>query len=165
MDRDTIRLAGILKRAHEEKGTSFVERYQNCNVFNDGAFEVFTEKATKKEETLFMEHGKPLIFGANNDKGVKLDGFKPVIVNVADVSANDLWIHDERDGMKATLLTRFFDDPKKAGHLPRPFGIFYIEDKPCYEDAMISQITETKKSRGDGDLDALLRGRETWTIN
>lgn len=165
MDRDPIHLRGILKRAHEHTGTSFVEIYQNCNVFNDGAFEIFTEKATKKVETLFIEHGKPLIFGANNEKGIKLDGFKPVIVNLADVSANDLWIHDERDSMKATLLTRFFDNPKKEGHLPRPFGIFYVEDKPTYEDALISQITEAKKSRGEGDLDALLRGRETWTIN
>ncbi|MBI4930541.1 MAG: 2-oxoacid:ferredoxin oxidoreductase subunit beta [Bacteroidetes bacterium] len=165
MDRDPIHLRTILKRAHEHHGTSFVEIYQNCNVFNDGAFEVFTEKASKKEETIFMEHGKPLIFGTNNDKGVKLDGFKPVIVNVADVSANDLWIHDERDEMKATLLTRFFDDPKKEGHLPRPFGIFYIEDRTIYEDAMTAQINETKKSRGEGDLDTLLRGRETWTIN
>lgn len=165
MDRDPVHLRTILKRAYEHKGTSFVEIYQNCNVFNDGAFEVFTEKASKKDETLFMEHGKPLIFGANNEKGVKLDGFKPVIVNIADVSANDLWIHDERDEMKATLLTRFFDDPKKAGHLPRPFGIFYVEDKPTYEDAMSAQIADTIKARGEGDLDALLRGRETWTIN
>lgn len=165
MDRDPVHLRGILKRAHEHKGTSFVEIYQNCNVFNDGAFEVFTEKASKKDETLFMEHGKPLIFGANNEKGVKLDGFKPMIVNVADVSANDLWIHDERDEMKATLLTRFFDDPKKAGHMPRPFGIFLIQDKPTYEEAMSAQIADTIKARGEGDLDALLKGRETWTIN
>jgi len=165
MDRDPIHQRTLFKRAHEHHGTSFVEVYQNCNVFNDGAFEIFTEKSSKKEETLFIEHGKPLIFGTNNEKGVKLDGFKPVIVNVADVSANDLWIHDERDEMKATLLTRFFDDPKKAGHLPRPFGIFYIEDKPTYEDAMTHQIAETKKLRGEGDLDALLRGGATWTIN
>lgn len=165
MDRDPIHLRGILKRAHEHKGTSFVEIYQNCNVFNDGAFEVFTEKATKKQETLFMEHGKPLIFGTNAEKGVKLDGFKPVIVNVSDVSPSDLWIHDERDEMKATLLSRFFDDPKKGDHLPRPFGIFLIQDKPTYEDGMSAQIAEVRKARGEGDLDALLKGRETWTIN
>ena len=165
MDRDPIHLRTILKRAHEHHGTSFMEIYQNCNVFNDGAFEIFTEKASKKEETLMLEHGKPLIFGATGEKGIKLDGFKPVVVNVADVSPNDLWIHDERDEMKATLLTRFFDDPKKEGHLPRPFGIFLIQDRPVYEDMMSSQIAETTKARGEGDLDTLLRGRETWTIN
>ena len=88
-----------------------------------------------------------------------------MIVNVADVSANDLWIHDERDEMKATLLTRFFDDPKKAAHLPRPFGIFLIQDKPTYEESMNAQIADIIKAKGEGDLDALLRGRETWTIN
>jgi 2-oxoglutarate/2-oxoacid ferredoxin oxidoreductase subunit beta len=165
MDRDPLHLRTILKRAHEHTGTSFVEIYQNCNVFNDGAFEVFTEKASKKEETIFIENGKPLVFGANNDKGIKLDGFKPTIVNVADVSANDLWIHDEKDEMKATLLTRFFDDPKQAGHLPRPFGIFYIEDRPTYEDAMNAQLKEAQQTRGEGDLDALLRGKENWMIN
>jgi len=165
MDRAPIHLRTILKRAQEHTGTSFVEIYQNCNVFNDGAFEVFTEKSSKKAETLFMEHGKPLVFGTNNEKGIKLDGFKPIVVNIADVSANDLWIHDERDEMKATLLTRFFDDPQKAGHLPRPFGIFYIEERPTYEEAMAFQLTEAKKVRGDGDLDALLRGKENWVIN
>lgn len=165
MDRDPIHLRTILKRAHEHHGTSFVEIYQNCNVFNDGAFEIFTEKSSKKDETLFMEHGKPLIFGQNQEKGIKLDGFKPVIVNVSDVSANDLWIHDERDEMKATLLTRFFDNPKKEGHLPRPFGIFYVEDRTVYEDALTNQIADMKRAKGEGDLDALLRGRETWTIN
>ncbi len=165
MDRDPIHQRTLFKRAHEHHGTSFVEIYQNCNVFNDGAFEIFTEKSSKKEETLFIEHGKPLIFGQNQEKGVKLDGFKPVIVNVSETSANDLWIHDERDEMKATLLTRFFDDPKKEGHLPRPFGIFYVEDRTAYEDAMTAQIDETKKSRGEGDVDALLKGRSTWTIN
>ncbi len=165
MDRDPIHLRTMLKRSHEHTGTSFLEIYQNCNIFNDGAFEVFTEKASKKEETLMLEHGKPLIFGANNDKGIKLDGFKPVVVNVADVSANDLWIHDERDIMKATLLTRFFDDPKKAEHMPRPFGVFLVQDKTTYEVAMEAQVADAIKTRGEGDLDALLRGRETWTIN
>lgn len=166
MDRDPVHLREILKRSHKHKGTSLVEIYQNCNVFNDAAFEVFTEKSTKKLETLFIEDGKPLIFGTNNDKGIKLDGFKPVIVdlNESNVSANDLWIHDEKDRAKASLLVRFFDDPKVEGHLPRPFGIFYTEDRVCYEDAMQTQIDEIIKSRGKGDLDELLKGKNTWTI-
>lgn len=165
MDRDPVHLRGILKRAHEHKGTSFVEIYQNCNIFNDGAFEVFTEKSSKKAETLFIEHGKPLIFGINNDKGIKLDGFKPTIVNLSDVSANDLWIHDEGDEIKAAILTRFFDDPKKPEHMPRPFGIFYVEDRPTYEDVVANQITQTINSKGKGKLEDLLKGKETWTIN
>jgi 2-oxoglutarate/2-oxoacid ferredoxin oxidoreductase subunit beta len=168
MDRDPKHLQAILKRANAHKGASFVEIYQNCNVFNDGAFEVFTEKASKKKETLFMEHGKPLVFGENNELGVRLDGFSPVVVNLGEgASASDLWIHDERDRVKAGILARFFDNPRAASehHLPRPFGIFYVEDRPCYEEKLAEQITNMRAKRGEGDLDALLRGRETWTIS
>ena len=113
--------------------------------FNDGAFEVFTEKSSKKNETLFMESGKPLIFGDNSDKGIKLDGFTPVVVSLTDgVSANDCWIHDETDRVKAGILSRFFDNPKNENHLPRPFGVFYTEDRGRYEDKMQQQITDAK---------------------
>lgn len=166
MDRDPKHLQNILRRAHAHKGASLVEIYQNCNVFNDGAFEVFTDKGSKKNETLFMEHGKPLIFGENAEKGIRLDGFTPVIVEIGNgVSANDLWIHDEKDRVKSSILTRFFDNPSTPGHLPRPFGVFYVEDRPRYEDGMQKQIDEMTAKRGKGDLDALLRGKETWTVN
>jgi 2-oxoglutarate ferredoxin oxidoreductase subunit beta len=166
MDRDPKHLQMILRRSHEHKGASFVEIYQNCNVFNDGAFETYTEKKSKKNETLFMEHGKPLIFGDNNDKGIRLDGFTPVVADLtAGVSADDLWVHDEHDRVKAGILSRFFDSPEKEGHLPRPFGVFYVENRVCYEDRLIQQIASAKSGKGEGDLDALLRGRETWVIN
>jgi 2-oxoglutarate ferredoxin oxidoreductase subunit beta len=166
MDRDPKHLQSILRRANEHKGASFVEIYQNCNVFNDGAFEVFTEKSSKKNETLFMENGKPLIFGENNDKGIRLDGFSPVIVDLnGGASPNDLWIHDETDRVKAGILSRFFDNPKKENHLPRPFGVFYTEERYCYEDRMLDQINQSEGKKGKGNLDALLRGKETWTIN
>jgi 2-oxoglutarate ferredoxin oxidoreductase subunit beta len=166
MDRDPKHLQAILRRANEHKGASFVEIYQNCNVFNDGAFEVYTEKSSKKNETLFMESGKPLVFGDNNDKGIQLDGFTPVVVDLnSGISPNDLWIHDERDRVKAGILSRFFDNPKNEKHLPRPFGLFYVEDRYCYEDKMTQQIEDARKKKGSGDLDALLRGKETWTIN
>ncbi|MFM7176095.1 MAG: 2-oxoacid:ferredoxin oxidoreductase subunit beta [Bacteroidota bacterium] len=165
MDRDPVHLKEILRRAHKHTGTSFVEIYQNCNVFNDGAFEIFTDKETKKIETLFVEHGKPLVFGQNGEKGIKLDGFKPVVVDMANHSANDLWIHDETDRLKASMLSRFFDNPRKGGeHLPRPFGVFYVEDRPCYEDGMKAQIENIITSKGSGDLDKLLRGRDVWEI-
>ncbi|MBK7388444.1 MAG: 2-oxoacid:ferredoxin oxidoreductase subunit beta [Bacteroidetes bacterium] len=167
MDRDPVHLKDILRRAHAHLGTSFVEIYQNCNVFNDGAFEIFTDKETKKLETLFVENGKPLVFGANSDKGVKLDGFKPVIVNLAEGhSANDLWIHDETDRVKAGILSRFFDNPKKGGdHFPRPFGVFYTEQRACYEDGLNAQIAAALAQKGEGDLDKLLKGRDVWEIH
>ncbi len=164
MDRDPIHLRDVLKRAHQHKGTSMVEIYQNCNVFNDGAFEVFTEKGTKKINTLFVEQGKPLLFGESGSKGIKLDGFKPVIVDLATVSANDLWIHDETDQVKANILVRFFDNPATNDALPRPFGVFYKENRFCYEDALNAQIQEAISAKGKGDLDVIIRGKNTWTI-
>ena len=125
MDRDPKHLQEMLLRSNAHNGTSFLEIYQNCNIFNDGAFEIFTEKATKSIETIFLEHGKPLLFGANKEKGIKLDGFKPVIVDLNNgVSADDCWLHDEHDFYKAQILVRMFDDPRIEGHLPRPFGVF-----------------------------------------
>ncbi|HRE39064.1 MAG TPA: 2-oxoacid:ferredoxin oxidoreductase subunit beta, partial [Chitinophagaceae bacterium] len=126
MDRDPKHMQTMLLRANAHKGASFLEIYQNCNIFNDGAFEIFTEKGTKAQETIFLEHGKPLVFGANGEKGIKLDGFRPVVVELNNGhSTDDLWVHDEKDIYKAQILTRIFDDPHKEGHLPRPFGVFY----------------------------------------
>ena len=165
MDRDPKHLQSMLLRANQHKGTSFLEIYQNCNIFNDGAFEIFTEKGTKPQETVFLEHGKPLVFGAGNDKGIKLDGFKPVVVDFNNgASADDCWVHDEKDIYKAQILTRIFDNPRKEGHLPRPFGVFYENNRPCYEDMMDMQI-ETAKAKKPADLDRILRGGEVWTIN
>jgi 2-oxoglutarate ferredoxin oxidoreductase subunit beta len=165
MDRDPKHLQEMLLRCNAHKGTSFLEIYQNCNIFNDGAFEVFTEKSSKGEETLFLEQGKPLVFGANRDKGIKLDGFHPVVVNLAEgASMDDLWVHDEKDFYKAQILVRMFDNPRKEQHQPRPFGVFYETDRPCYEDEMADQIQQLIASKGKGDLDKLLRGNETWTI-
>ncbi|MFT4526816.1 MAG: 2-oxoglutarate ferredoxin oxidoreductase subunit beta, partial [Bacteroidia bacterium] len=152
-----------LTEANKHQGTSMVEIYQNCNVFNDGAFFGMTDKDTKAEQTVFVEHGKPMIF-ANGSKGIKLDGFKPVVVSMDDHSEEDLWIHDQFDRAKANVIARFFGDPTLEGNMPRPFGIFYQEDRPCYEDTLIAQIDEAKES-GLGNLDSLLKGNNTWVID
>jgi 2-oxoglutarate ferredoxin oxidoreductase subunit beta len=165
MDRDPIHLRTILKRANDHKGTSLVEIYQNCNVFNDGAFEVYTDKKTKADETLFLEHGKPLVFGSENDKGIVIDGFTPRVVSINEVSANDLWIHDERDRVKSNILSRFFDEVSNLEHFPRPFGVFYSEDRFCYEDAFNAQIEESIRLKGEGNLDKLLSGNNTWKVD
>jgi 2-oxoglutarate ferredoxin oxidoreductase subunit beta len=166
MDRDPKHLQAMLTRSYQHKGASFLEIYQNCNIFNDGAFEIFTEKSTKAEEALFLEHGKPLVFGTAQNKGIKLDGLRPVVVELGnDVTTEDLWIHDENDFYKAQVLVRMFDDPQKSGdHFPRPFGVFFETERACYEDVMEMQIEETITSKGEGDLDKLLRGREVWEI-
>jgi len=167
MDRDPKHLQAMLLRTHQHKGASFLEIYQNCNIFNDGAFEVFTEKSSKMQEVLFLEQGKPLTFGVDNKKGIILDGLKPKVVNLEEenISENDLWIHDEHDFYKAQILVRMFDDPRIEGHFPRPFGVFYQANRACYEEVMAQQIEETIASKGKGNLDKLLRGKEVWQIN
>lgn len=166
MDRDPKHLQQMLIRANQHKGSSFLEIYQNCNIFNDGAFEIFTEKGSKLEETIFLEQGQPLIFGANRNKGIKLDGFRPIAVEIGDqYSVDDLWVHDEKDFYKAQILVRMFDNPGSVGHLPRPFGVFYETDRPCYEEMLNMQIEEVISTKGPGSLDKLLRGNETWKIS
>ncbi len=165
MDRDPKHLQQMLLRAQAHKGASFLEIYQNCNIFNDGAFEIFTEKSSKPQEVVFLEHGQPLLFGENKQRGIRLDGFTPVVVDANQVAADELWIHDEKDFGKAQILSRMFDNPTADGHLPRPFGVFFETERACYEDVMSMQIEEAIALKGEGNLDALLRGKETWTIS
>lgn len=165
LDRDPKHLQAMLLRSHAHHGASFLEIYQNCNIFNDGAFEVFTDKKTRSDEVLVLEQGQPLIFGANNNMGIKLDGYKPKLVSLEEGhSADDLWIHDEKDFFKAQILTRFFDNPTAEGHLPRPIGVFFETERPTYEEGLNLQVEDAIARKGAGDLDLLLRGKETWVI-
>ncbi|NTV82401.1 MAG: 2-oxoacid:ferredoxin oxidoreductase subunit beta [Chlorobaculum sp.] len=167
MDRDGKMMKEIFKRAHAHKGTSIVEIYQNCPIFNDGAFGPFTDKERKADTTLFLEQGQPLVFGSNGSKGIRLDGFKPTVIDLeaSSISKDDLWIHDENDLIKANILSRFFDDPNSTEEfLPRPFGIFYVEDRFTYEAALDAQIDKAQE-KGEGTLEELLAGNSTWTIN
>jgi 2-oxoglutarate ferredoxin oxidoreductase subunit beta len=164
MDRDPKHLQEMLKRAHEHKGTSFLEIYQNCNIFNDGAFFGFTEKETKKRTTIFVEHGKPLVFGQDDELGIRLNGTTPEIVKIGDrYGLEDLWIHDEKDPIRANILIRMESlFPEKQ--FPKAFGVFYKTPRSTYEVMLQQQIDNAIKKNGTGDLDALIAGNETWTI-
>ncbi|MBK6507928.1 MAG: 2-oxoacid:ferredoxin oxidoreductase subunit beta [Ignavibacteria bacterium] len=167
LDRDPKHMQAVLRQAHKHKGASFVEIYQNCPVFNDGAFFVFSEKETKKEEALHVEHDKPLVFGANSDKGIKLDGFQPKVVDLSNGSnsVNDLWIHDEKDKVKAGILAGFTDlNHYTEYHLPRPFGVLYSVDRPTYEVQMANQIEAVMQKKGKTPLNEILSGDKTWEI-
>ena len=165
MDRDPKHLQDMLLRSYGHKGSSFLEIYQNCNIFNDGAFEAFTDKTSKPVQTLFLEQDKPLLFGVNKELGIRLDGFKPTIIDLTKgFSVDDCWIHDENDFYKAQILVRMFDDPAIEGHLPRPFGVFFKKDRPCYETQMNEQIEHVLQTKGKGNLDKLISGKEIWTI-
>jgi len=160
LDRDPVHLREVLLRAQQHKGSSFVEIYQNCNIFNDGAFEIFTEKETKSDHTLVLQQGQPLIFGKNMDRGIRLNGTKPEIVDLnGGFTASDLWIHDEKDPFKAYMLSRFFDHT-----FPRPLGVLYSENRPCYEEVLEEQIKYAIQTKGKGSIQDLLKQGMTWTV-
>lgn len=162
LDRDPKHMQSVIRRAAIHKGTAFMEIYQNCNVFNDGAFFTYTEKETKDDNLVFLEHGKPMIFGKEKDKGIKLDGFTPTVVSLADgkYSINDLIVHDEKDTMLSFILARMSSLPQ----LPRPVGVVYAVERPLYEVEMARQIHQAVQKQGAGELEKLLNHGETWTV-
>lgn len=160
MDRDPKHQQEIYKRAYDHKGCSLVEIYQNCNVFNDGAFEVFTEKSTKAVNGLFLEHGKPLVFN-NGTKGIVLDGIIPKVVDIVDNKVDHLWLHDETDAIKAYILSRFFDDDD----FPRPFGILYCnKNRPTFDDEINHQIQSKRLEDKKAAFNNLLRSNNSWVV-
>jgi 2-oxoglutarate ferredoxin oxidoreductase subunit beta len=162
LDRDAKHMQYVIKRAAEHRGTAFNEIYQNCVVFNDGAFYTYTEKDTKDENVLFLEHGKPMIFGKNKEKGLRLDGFTPKVVSLTDgkYSSDDLMVHNEKDTMLSFILARM----SSVAGLPHPVGVIYAVERPLYEAELTRQINDAVKKRGEGDLQKLLNHGETWTI-
>lgn len=168
MDRDPKHLKEMLLRTNQHQGTSMLEIYQNCIVFNDGAFELFTDKKSRPREAIYLEQGQPLIFGSDHDKGIRLDGLKPEVVSLNDgsYSKEDLWIHDEEDRTKAYLLSRFFDQTPSGDehHLPRPFGVLYAVNRVCYDEGVKNQMDDVIERKGVGKLDELLSGSETWVV-
>ncbi len=162
IDVNIKHLGATLTRAAAHHGTSFVEVYQNCNVFNDGAFSYATDRETKAETTLELEHNKPLIFGKNRDKGIRLNGMNPEVVELGKgISEDDLLFHDEkaREPSLAYLLSRM-----RHPEFPEPIGIFRAVDAPCYDEQLNQQITDARKQQGEGDLDKLFHGGETWSV-
>lgn len=163
MDRDPKHLQEIVRRVEKHHGSAFVEIYQNCLVFNDAAFFQYTEKETRDDNVVYLEHGKPLVFGKNKEKGVRLNGFTPEVVDITNgkYSTGDLLVHDEQDSTLAFILANMIHNPA----LPRPMGVFLAQDHTTFEDAMQSQIAKAKAKKGEGDLQKLLDGEETWVIS
>jgi 2-oxoglutarate ferredoxin oxidoreductase subunit beta len=155
-------LGEVLKRAAEHKGAAFVEIYQNCNVFNDGAWDYATDKATKADTIIEIENGKPLIFGKNKDKGIRLNGTEPEIVELGKgISADDLLFHNEKapEPTLAYLLSRM-----RHPEFPEPIGVFRDIDAPKYDVELNRQIELARAKKGEGDLNALFNSGETWTV-
>ncbi len=155
-------LGEILRRAAEHKGTSFVEVYQNCNVFNDGAWSYATDKESKADTVVEIEHGKPLIFGKNRNKGIRLNGTEPEVVELGKgVTEDDLLFHDEKspEPTLAYLLSRM-----RYPEFPEPIGVFRNVESPVYDGLLNDQIGQARSARGEGDLDKLFNSGDTWVV-
>jgi 2-oxoglutarate ferredoxin oxidoreductase subunit beta len=161
IDMDIKHLEYVLERAAKHVGTAFVEIYQNCNIFNDGAYNYATDKTTKSDTTVYLEHGKPLIFGKDGSKGIRLHGMSPEIVDTKLVKADDLLIHDEKaaEPSLAFLLSRM-----RYPDFPEPLGVFRAIESPQYGTIVRQQNEQAIAKQGEGDLQKLLTGDETWTV-
>ncbi len=164
VDTDTQHLTHILERAAKHQGTSFVEIYQNCNIFNDGAFESFTAREVRSDRMIALEHGKPLVFGKERDKGIRLRGLHPEVVTIGKdgVAAADLLVHDEgaKEPTLAYLLSRL-----TYPEYPVPVGVFYSVERPCLEDLVEKQSIQATAKLGAGSLERLLKSGATWTVS
>jgi 2-oxoglutarate ferredoxin oxidoreductase subunit beta len=165
LDRDVKHLQAMIKRAAEHKGLAFVEIYQNCVIYNDGAFDIYTNKETKDDHTLYLQHAKPMLFGKNKEKGIKLDGTKLKVINIneSDNSINDVLVHDEFDEspLYATLLAFMAEN----SDLPTPVGVFRQVFRLTYDEGVENQIAHIKAKKGEGDLEKFLFSANTWEVN
>jgi 2-oxoglutarate ferredoxin oxidoreductase subunit beta len=161
-DMDRHHMMDTLRRAHAHKGTAFVEIYQNCNVFNDGAFETITAKPNREDMLIPLVHGQPIRFGPEGSKGVVMgaDG-RLRIEDVAVVGEDAILVHDERDGGGlAFMLSRLASGPT----MPTPVGVFRAVDAPEYGEGVSQQLAAAQAKDGPADLAALLRSGATWTV-
>ena len=161
IDIEQKHMASVFQAAAEHQGTSFVEIYQNCNIFNDGAFSDLTEKDTKEETQLILEHEKPMIFGVDQKKGLILEGATFKVVKIGkNYNTDDVIKHNMYDKNLAMLLSEITYIPE----LPVPIGILYKENKPTYEQMMTEQIKEAIDLKGKGDLEKLIIGTNSWLV-
>ena len=163
VDTHTEHLQETLERAGQHHGSAFIEVLQNCNIFNDGAFRDFTERDVRDDRMLMLEHGKPMVFGKERDKGIRLNGIHPEIVQLGDgVSEEDLLVHDEEaeDPYLAYMLSRMW-----WPQFPVPVGVLRRVSRPTHDQLAIGQIEDAITRQGTGDLEELLVGGETWVVD
>jgi 2-oxoglutarate ferredoxin oxidoreductase subunit beta len=162
-DMDRKHMMETFRRAYEHRGAALVEVYQNCNVFNDGAFDAVTSKENRLNMLVPLEHGKPVRFGPNSEKGVMLDGHgSAVVVDVAEVGEERLVVHDEtrQDPSYAFALSRLANGP----YSPTPIGVFRAVERPDYASLVQAQLVDAAARKGPGDLASLLRSGTTWQV-
>jgi len=163
VDTTTEHLQHTLEAAGRHRGASFIEVLQNCNIFNDGAWREFTDREFRDDRMLVLEHGKPLIYGKERNKGIRLRGLHPEIVTIGEdgVTEADLLVHDQHaeDPYLALILSRMF-----WPEFPVPVGILRQVERPTYSDLVDGQIAQAIAKSGPGDLRTALMAGETWTV-
>jgi 2-oxoglutarate ferredoxin oxidoreductase subunit beta len=158
-------LKEVLHRAHRHPGAAFIEIYQNCNIFNDGAFAYMTDKENRDREILYLEHGKPLVFGAERERGVRLAGTRVEVVELGEASGlteADCLVWDE--ALPAPTLA-FLASQMLPPEFPTPVGVLRAVERPAYETGVISQMKGEVERHGAGDLRELLRAGDLWTVH
>jgi len=162
LDSAPTHMGTVLERSMNHKGVSFIEIFQNCNIFNNKTYEPITGRDARDDRMVYLEDGKPLVFGANKDKAIKLNGLQPEIVPLeGDGKNQNLLVHDEKDPKpNYTYLLSQMNFPE----MPVPFGVFRAIRKPTYDEMLEAQVEEAIASKGVGTLDKLLYGPNTWEI-
>jgi 2-oxoglutarate ferredoxin oxidoreductase subunit beta len=163
IDIDVKHLGAIVEAAAKHKGISFIEVYQNCNIFNDHAFDYFAERSVRSDKVLYLEHGKPMVFGKERNMGIRMNGAHPEVVTIGEngITENDLLVHDIylTDPSVAFMLARM-----EQPDFPQPVGIFRAVERSTYEGLMMDQIDAAIAKVGSGSLEKLLNSGETWTV-
>jgi 2-oxoglutarate ferredoxin oxidoreductase subunit beta len=163
VDTHTEHLQGTLERAGFHRGSAFVEVLQNCNIFNDGAWRDFTDREVRDDRMLVLEHGKPMIFGKDRDKGIRLRGLHPEVVTIGQggIAESDLLVHDEQaeEPFLALVLSRMF-----WPQFPVPVGVFRAVPRPTHDQLIEDQLAKAVATGGEGDLQKALVSGETWTV-
>jgi 2-oxoglutarate ferredoxin oxidoreductase subunit beta len=162
VDVDPNHLTATLQRAAAHKGSAFIEIYQNCKIFNDGVFDYVTDKSSKADNSLYLEHGKPMVFGKDRNKGIRLIGLNPEVVTVGkDCGLDDVVIHDEKaeSATMSYLLSRMM-----VPQFPEVFGVLRQVSHPTYEELQQKQMDEVTTRKGKGDLDKLFRNDDLWVV-
>src|SRR5438034_1397118 len=163
IDIDVKHLGAVVEAAAKHKGVSFLEVYQNCNIFNDGAFDYFAERSVRQDKVLYLEHGKPMIFGKDRNKGIRMNGAHPEVVTIGEngITEADILIHDLnlQDPSVAFMLARM-----EQPDFPQPVGIFRAVERPSYDQMMTDQIETAISKSGPGTLEKLIYSGDMWTV-
>ncbi len=163
IDTDVKHMQEVFLKAAAHKGTAVVEVLQNCVIFHDGAHESLSNKEQKEDTTLRLEHGKPLIFGKDKNKGIMIKGMTPEIVTIGEngITEKDIFVHNENvmDPTYTFMLSRFTHPT-----FPVPLGVFRAVNAPCYDAEVQKQVNAVTEKKGKGDMKALLASGETWTV-